>query len=135
MDTHGASHCSSTPSVSSTVNVEMETPLPPTVQSNLDRNQSGSGVVSENDSQNPVALVGVGQKRKEPSNKSPLRLHFTRCTHPITNLIDPCWCTCNYCKERVHCDSKKNETSSMWHILGDLVIVLYMRLLTLNRKS
>lgn len=53
-----------------------------------------------------------GRKRKEPANKSPMWQYFTRCILP-NGEIDPKYCTCNYCHDKVLCPSEKNGTSSM----------------------
>ncbi|XP_024190643.2 zinc finger BED domain-containing protein RICESLEEPER 3-like [Rosa chinensis] len=111
---------SSSPSISSVMHIECtealgQSPLgPPTQTLPPSAIGSGSGVESELDSDNIQHPAVIGQKRKEPANKSPLWAHFTRCKLPNSDQRDTCWCTCNYCNEKVLCDSKKNGTSSMW---------------------
>ena len=105
-DTMGYS--SSTPSFPSSANAETTAglhaaplpPLPPTAPSVPSSATEGTHEGSQS------------RKRKEPSNKSKMWQYFTRCKLP-DGQIDPKYCTCNYCHERVLCLTEKNGTSSM----------------------
>lgn len=62
----------------------------------------------------PTSSITGSIKQKEPANKSHLWPFFTRCLIEGSDEIDPTWCKCNKCDERVWCDQQKDGTSSMW---------------------
>ena len=71
------------------------------------------GVQGGTEGGTPTPKSSGSRKRKESANRSPLWEYFTRCKFEGSDEIDPTWCTCDTCKERVLCDKTRNKTNSM----------------------